>query len=61
MDEEEIVPKSAKNFEPLVFDTLSIEELTTYIEELKAEIKRAEAAIDAKKGFRESAQGVFRS
>lgn len=61
MDEEEIVPKSAKNFEPLVFDTLSIEELTTYIEELKAEIKRAEAAIDAKKEFRESAQGVFRS
>ena len=42
-------------------DTLSIEELTTYIEELKAEIARAEAVIQAKKGFRDTAEGVFGS
>ena len=61
MDEDESVPKTAKKFEPLVFDALSIEELAAYIVELKEEIARAEAAIDAKRRFRESAQGVFRS
>ena len=60
MDEEEAVAKTAKKFDPLVFDTLSIEELTAYIAELKEEIARAEAAIAAKRGFRESAQDVFR-
>ncbi|MEE8562458.1 MAG: DUF1192 family protein [Alphaproteobacteria bacterium] len=60
MDEDETDPKAAKKFEPLVFDTLSIGELTAYILELKGEISRAEAAIDAKRGFRESAQDVFR-
>ena len=60
MDEDETDSKAAKKFEPLVFDTLSIEELTAYIAELKEEIARAEAAIDAKRGFRESAQDVFR-
>lgn len=61
MDEDESIPKTVKKFEPLVFDTLSIEELTAYIGELKEEIARAEAAIDAKRRFRESAQDVFRS
>jgi uncharacterized small protein (DUF1192 family) len=61
MDEDESVPKSTKRFEPLVFDALSIEELTAYIGELKEEIARAEAAIDAKRRFRESAHDVFRS
>jgi len=60
MDEDETVPKVAKKFKPLVFDTLSIEELAAYIVELKEEITRAEASIDAKKRFRESAQDVFR-
>lgn len=61
MDEDEPLPKPAKHFEPMVFDSLSIEELAAYVEALKKEIARAEAAIDAKKRFRESAQGVFRS
>ncbi len=60
MDEDETVPKTAKHFEPLVFDTLSIEELTDYIAELKEEIARAETAIGAKRGFRDSAHDVFR-
>jgi uncharacterized small protein (DUF1192 family) len=61
MDEDDLEPtKTSKSFEPRVFDTLSVEELTAYIEELKSEIARAEAAIDAKKGFRDSAEGVFR-
>ena len=61
MDEDDLEPKTRKSFEPRVFDTLSIEELTAYIEELKAEIARAEAAIQAKQGFRDTAEGVFGS
>ena len=60
MDEDEIEPKGKSSFEPRVFDTLSIEELKRYIAELKAEIARAEAAIGAKEGFRDSAEDVFR-
>jgi uncharacterized small protein (DUF1192 family) len=59
-DEDDLRPKSGKSFEPRVFDTLSIEELTAYIAELQAEIARAEAAIGAKQGFRDSAEDVFR-
>ncbi len=60
MDEDDLEPKKAStSFEPRVFDALSIEELTTYIEELKAEIARAEAVIQAKKGFRDTAEGIF--
>ena len=60
MDEDDLEPKKTKkSFEPRIFDTLSIEELTTYIEELKAEISRAEAAIQAKQGFRDTAEDVF--
>ncbi|MDX1486130.1 MAG: DUF1192 domain-containing protein [Alphaproteobacteria bacterium] len=60
MDEDEIQPKAKSSFEPRVFDTLSIEELKRYIAELKAEIARAESAIGAKEGFRDSAEDVFR-
>ena len=60
MDEDDLEPKkTTTSFVPRVFDTLSIEELTTYIEELKAEITRAEAMIQSKKGFRDTAEGVF--
>lgn len=60
MDEEELEPRMPKGFQPRVLDNLSIEELTNYIEELKAEIARAEAAIGAKKNVRDSAEGIFR-
>ena len=60
MDEEDGSGNTAKHFEPLVFDTLSIEELNAYITELKGEISRVEAAIGAKRGFRDSAEDVFR-
>ncbi|HSR56052.1 MAG TPA: DUF1192 family protein [Alphaproteobacteria bacterium] len=59
-DDDDIERQKAKSFEPKVFDTFSIEELNVYIGELKAEIARAEAAIEAKKGFRSSAEDVFR-
>ncbi len=59
MDEDDAGEKTAKHFETLVFDTLSIEELNAYIAELKEEITRTEAAIDAKRGFRDSAEDVF--
>jgi uncharacterized small protein (DUF1192 family) len=61
MDEEDDLKRNkAKSFEPKMFDAFSVDELNTYIAELKAEIARAEAAIEAKRGFRSSAEDVFR-
>lgn len=60
MDEDDLEPVKRTNLEPKVFDTCSIEEIEAYIGELKAEISRSEAAIAAKKGFRSSAEDVFR-
>ena len=60
MDEEELEPKKSAGLVPRVFDSLSIEELTEYIGELKAEILRAEAAIDKKKNVRDDAENFFR-
>lgn len=59
-DDEDIERQKAKHFEPKVFDAFSIDELNAYIAELKAEIARAEAAIESKKGFRSSAEDVFK-
>ena len=42
-----------KRIEPLNLDTLSIEELESYIAQLSAEIERTKAKIAAKKAHRE--------
>ena len=42
-------------------DNLSIEELTDYVAELKAEIARAEAMIAAKRSHRGAADSLFKS
>ncbi|MEZ5668599.1 MAG: DUF1192 family protein [Alphaproteobacteria bacterium] len=42
-------------------DTMSVDELQAYIGDLKAEIARAEAAIEAKAAFRSRAESVFKS
>ena len=57
MDEEEFPkPKpEVRNLEPM-----SIEELEDYISELKAEIARVEADINAKKQHHADADSVFR-
>ena len=41
-------------------DRLGIEELRGYIASLRAEIERAETAIEAKQGFRATAESIFR-
>lgn len=59
LDEEELVPRSAKPA-PKNLEPLSIEALELYIGELEAEIARVRAAIDAKTRHRSSAEALFR-
>ena len=42
-------------------DTLSVEELRGYIEDMHTEIARVEAAIEAKESFRSRAEAVFKT
>ena len=48
-----------KRIEPLNLDTLSIEELESYIAQLSAEIERTKAKIAAKKAHRDAAGANF--
>lgn len=60
MDLDDLEPrKTAPKPKPL--DPMSIDELKTYIEELKAEIGRAEAMIASKLDQRSSAESLFKS
>ena len=58
MDTDELEP--VKKSEKIDFDTLSIEELKEYIEELKAEIIKAEKFIQSKQGDRFKAEELFK-
>ena len=58
MDTDEIEP--LKKSEKIDFDTLSVEELREYIEELKAEIAKAESFIQSKQGDRLKAEELFK-
>lgn len=60
MDPEELEPRKQKP-QPRNLDVLSIEELNTYIEEMRAEIKRVEEKIAAKKAHIDAAAGLFKS
>ncbi len=60
MDLEELEPKKQKP-QPRNLDVLSIEELNNYIEEMRAEIKRVEEKIAAKKAHINAAAGLFKS
>jgi len=60
MDIEELEPKKQKP-QPRNLDVLSIEELNNYIEEMRAEIKRVEEKIAAKKAHINAAAGLFKS
>ena len=60
MDLDDLEPrKTAAKPKPL--DPMSIEELRTYIAELKAEIARAEAMIASKLDQRSRAESLFKS
>ncbi len=60
MDIEELEPKTQKP-QPRNLDVLSIEELNTYIDEMRTEIKRVEEKIAAKKAHINAAAGLFKS
>jgi len=59
-DDEDLPARPRRRVEPLVLDRFDVDELRAYIAELKAEIARAEAAIDAKTGHRSVAEAFFR-
>ena len=58
MDTDELEP--VKKSEKIDFDTLSVEELKEYIDELKAEIIKAENFIQSKQGDRLKAEELFK-
>ena len=58
MDTDDLEP--VKKSEKIDFDTLSVEELKEYIDELKAEIIKAENFIQSKQGDRLKAEGLFK-
>lgn len=60
MDIEELEPQKKKP-QPRNLDVLSIEELNNYIDEMKAEIRRVEEKIAAKKAHLSAASGLFKS
>ena len=60
IDEEDGPVRKRMRLEKLVLDTLGIEELRDYIDELKAEIARVEADIGHKQGHRSAADAFFR-
>ena len=58
MDTDDLEP--IKKPETINFDTLSIEELKEYIEDLKAEIKKAQNYIESKEKDRFDAESLFK-
>lgn len=58
-DDDEPLTKR-RRLEPLLLDSLGIEELRSYIEELRAEIVRAEADIGRKGSHRSAADAFFK-
>tara|TARA_B100001029_G_C14864123_1_gene340732 strand:+ start:326 stop:505 length:180 start_codon:yes stop_codon:yes gene_type:complete len=58
MDTDDLEP--IKKPETINFDTLSIEELKEYIEDLKIEIKKAQNFIESKEKDRLDAESLFK-
>ena len=59
-DDEEPLPKRIRRLEPLRLDTLGVDELDLYIEELRGEIERVQADIAQKQSHRSAADAFFR-
>jgi uncharacterized small protein (DUF1192 family) len=60
MEDEEVRPAQTGRLPVLPLDTLSVADLQNYINELRVEIARAEAAIAKKDGARGFADSFFR-
>jgi uncharacterized small protein (DUF1192 family) len=59
MDPEDLEPRTTRP-KPRNLDIMGVEELEAYIAELKAEIDRAQAAIDSRKQQRTAADALFK-
>ena len=60
MEEQDLAPQTLRP-KPLDLDSLSIEALNEYIDELEGEIERVRAAIAAKESWRGEAESFFKS
>jgi len=60
MEDDDVNPRT-KTTKPRDLSIMSIEDLEEYIETLKSEIERADAAIKSKKVARQGAESVFKS
>jgi uncharacterized small protein (DUF1192 family) len=58
--EEDTPPVKRRRLEPLLLDSLGIEELRIYIDELRSEIVRVEADIGRKNSHRSAADAFFK-
>jgi uncharacterized small protein (DUF1192 family) len=58
-EEDELMTKR-RRLEPLLLDSLGIEELRNYIDELRTEITRVEADIGRKSSHRSAADAFFK-
>jgi len=58
--EEDAPPVKRRRLEPLLLDSLGIEELRLYIDELRTEIARVEADIGRKNTHRSAADAFFK-
>jgi uncharacterized small protein (DUF1192 family) len=58
--EEDAPPTKRRRLEPLLLDSLGIDELRLYIDELKTEIARVEADIGRKHSHRSAADAFFK-
>lgn len=61
MDENDPPPRRRHRLDPLPLDDLGVAELTLYIRELRAEITRAEAAIDRRQAHRAAVDRFFKA
>jgi uncharacterized small protein (DUF1192 family) len=58
--EEDAPPVKRRRLDPLLLDSLGIDELRLYIEELRTEIARVEADIGRKSSHRSAADAFFK-
>jgi uncharacterized small protein (DUF1192 family) len=58
--DEDAPPPKRRRLEPLLLDSLGVEELRNYIEELKVEIARVESDITRKQSHRSAADAFFK-
>ena len=58
--EDDVPPPRRRRLDPLPLDSLGIDELRLYIEELRGEIARVEADIGRKNSHRSAADAFFK-